>query len=456
MSRVAVVSPRTRTRAALVELARAGCVELVGSLPPPEGEEAEALRRLNRLNGDNGASPVLLARPVDAAALEQAGEPGPLAGEVELKRRAHLCVDHGSFSAWVGWAPSAELEPLNERLAGVGAAVVELPRPPLVDPPTLLQPVAVERPFRPLVQTYGTARYRDLDPTPFTVISFIVMFGMMFGDVGHGLVLMALALLLRTRRHGRLAQLQHFWVIVFAAGVAGACFGVLYGEAFGPTGLVPTLWLDPIEQPVPLLLVAVTVGAVLLFVSYLLGIVNRWRESGPAGAVLAQYGVAGLAVFVGGLIFFGGYYWDLIGVEVVGGVVAVIGAALLGLGLQLEAGRGPAAVTQAGIGLLDALVRLASNLISFTRLAAFGLMHAALGLVVFEAAQALWGGVAGVIAAVVVFFAGNLIAFALEALVTGVQALRLEYYELYSRIFSGEGQPFNPWSMPVLTPEEES
>ena len=60
------------------------------------------------------------------------------------------------------------------------------------------------------------------------------------------------------------------------------------------------------------------------------------------------------------------------------------------------------------------------------------------------------------IAAVVVFVLGNLVAFALEALVTGVQALRLEYYELYSRIFSGEGHPFAPWSMPVLSPEEES
>ena len=62
----------------------------------------------------------------------------------------------------------------------------------------------------------------------------------------------------------------------------------------------------------------------------------------------------------------------------------------------------------------------------------------------FEAAQALWGGVAGVIAAVVVFVAGNAVAFALEALVTGVQALRLEYYELFSRIFAGEGHAFAP------------
>jgi V/A-type H+-transporting ATPase subunit I len=81
-------------------------------------------------------------------------------------------------------------------------------------------------------------------------------------------------------------------------------------------------------------------------------------------------------------------------------------------------------------------------------------MHAALGLVVFDATSSLWGGAAGSAAAVLVFVVGNTLAFALEALVTGVQALRLEYYELYSRIFSGEGHAFAPWSMPVRSPEE--
>jgi V/A-type H+-transporting ATPase subunit I len=76
--------------------------------------------------------------------------------------------------------------------------------------------------------------------------------------------------------------------------------------------------------------------------------------------------------------------------------------------------------------------------------------------VVFDAARALWGSAAGGLAAAVVFVLGNLVAFALEALVTGVQALRLEYYELYSHIFSGEGHAFAPWSMPVLSIEEES
>jgi V/A-type H+-transporting ATPase subunit I len=456
MSRVAVVCPRLQTRDVLVELARAGCVELVGNLPPAEGDEAEALRRLEHAAAAPAAPPALLSSQPEVAALERDARRDLLAGEVELERRARLAVPHGSFAAWVGWAPSAALPGFDERLGPLGAAVVELPRPAWVEPPTLLRPAPLEGLFRPLVEVYGTVRYRDVNPTAFTAVSFVVMFGMMFGDVGHGLVLALLALWLRRRRHGRLAAFRPLWAIPFAAGLAGSGFGLLYGEAFGPTGLVPRWWLDPLDRPVPLLLVALAVGALLLVVSYLLGIVNRWRESGLGEALLDQSGVAGLTVFVGAGIFAGGLYWHRLSVEIVGGALGGVGLALLGLGLALEAGGGAAGLTQAGIEVIDAVIRLASNVISFTRLAAFGLMHAALGAVVFQAAQALWGGLAGGVAAAAVFVLGNVVAFSLELLVTGVQALRLEYYELFSRIFSGEGHAFAPWSLPVVSLKEDS
>jgi V/A-type H+-transporting ATPase subunit I len=280
------------------------------------------------------------------------------------------------------------------------------------------------------------------------------MFGMMFGDVGHGLMLVLIALVLRRWSGRRFAGVRHLWPIVLAAGLSAMVFGLLYGEAFGPTGLLPTLWLDPLDEPIKLLVAALGVGAVLLVVSYVLGIVNRWRRGGLREALFAQFGVAGLLVFVGGLVVVGGVYESLPAVTVVGGIVAAVGLVLLALGLVLDAGRGAAAVTQATVEFVDAVIRLASNLVSFTRLAAFGLMHAAIGAIVFAGATALWGGVAGSIAAALVFVGGNLLAFALEALVTGVQALRLEYYELYSRIFTGEGHPFSPWRMTVLQEEE--
>ena len=128
--------------------------------------------------------------------------------------------------------------------------------------------------------------------------------------------------------------------------------------------------------------------------------------------------------------------------------------AVLGAGFHAEAGRGATAVTQATVEIVDAGVRVVANVISFTRLAAFGLMHAALAAVVWDATVALWGEAAASVLAVLVFVLGNALTFALEALVAGVQALRLEYYELFSRIFAGEGRTFSPWHIPLDTPKE--
>ena len=107
------------------------------------------------------------------------------------------------------------------------------------------------------------------------------------------------------------------------------------------------------------------------------------------------------------------------------------------------------------VELFDTVLRLFSNLVSFARLAAFGLTHAALGLVIWNATTSLWNG-AWAVLAVIVFVIGNAVAFALEALVAGVQALRLEYYELFSRVFVAEGRPFRPWQVPFDPVEEMS
>lgn len=455
MSRVGIVAPRARLREALVELADAGIVELIGSVPPPQGEEVEALRRVERLSLRAGpARPRLAPESPDVVELERRGDRELLAGEVELARRADAAVRHGSFAGYVGWVPETELGALSARLAPVGAALAELPKPVWADPPTLLRSVRLARPFRPLVETYGATRYEDIDPTPFAAFAFVLMFGMMFGDVGQGLVLVLLGLFLR-RTRSRLSSLQSAWPLVVACGASGAFFGLLYGEFFGPTGVVPTLWLDPLEEPLRLLVAAVAVGAVLIACSYAIGTVNRWRERGPAAALVAPSGFAGIAVFLGGALALAGFVRSVDWLAVAGVALVGAGVVLLGLGFFLEAGRGPAAVAQASVEVVDAVVRVVANAVSFARLAAFGLMHGALTAIVYDGSVALWGG-AFTLAAIVLFVAGNAAAFVLEALVAGVQALRLEYYELFSRIFAGEGRRFSPWSIPLATTEEES
>jgi V/A-type H+-transporting ATPase subunit I len=455
MSRVAIVAPRARLREALVELAGAGVVDLVGAVPPPQGEEIEALRRVERLSLRAGpARPCLAPEPPDVAELERRCERELLAGEVELARRADAAVRHGSFAGYVGWVPESELDTLAARLAPAGAALVELPKPVWANPPTLLRSVRLARPFRPLVETYGAARYEDIDPTPFAAVAFVLMFGMMFGDAGQGLVLAILGLALR-RAHGRFTAFQSAWPLVVACGISGTFFGLLYGQFFGPTGVVPTLWFDPLDDPLRLLGAALVVGAVLLAVSYAIGSVNRWRERGPAAALVAPSGLAGSAVFLGGALTLAGVAKNLEWLAVAGAALIAVGVVLLGIGFFVEAGRGAAGAAQATVEVVDAVVRVAANAVSFARLAAFGLMHGALTAVVYDGAAALWSG-ALVLLAAALFVVGNAATFALEALVAGVQALRLEYYELFSRIFAGEGRPFSPWSIPLVTREEES
>jgi V/A-type H+-transporting ATPase subunit I len=452
MARVALIAPQARLRAMLVTVADSGSVQLVGALPAAHGSAAEALRRLQHTRGEGGAAaPRLVREPVGSSELEREHEESLLAGEVELDRRARASLSHAGFAVLIGWVPSEGLKALSERLAEVGAAAVELPRPPLVEPPTLLRPRGAAAGFRSLVDTYGAVRYADLDPTPFAAVAFLVMFGMMFGDVGHGLALVALGLALRRSRSARLRGLRRMWPFAVGGGLVAACFGLLYGEAFGPTGIVPTLWLDPLDEPGRLLAVGVIVGALLLAVSYALGIVNRWRESGPGAALRSPSGIAGLAVFAGGGLFALGVLASAPLAVIAGAVIVLVAAVLLFAGFLAEAGMSGAGVAQALIEALDAVVRVGANLISFTRLAAFGLMHAALGLVVLDGARSLWSvGLVGKVSAVLVFALGTALAFALEALVAAVQAMRLAYYELFSRVFAGQGEPFTPWRIPVL------
>ena len=101
--------------------------------------------------------------------------------------------------------------------------------------------------------------------------------------------------------------------------------------------------------------------------------------------------------------------------------------------------------------MFDTVLRLGSNVVSFTRLAAFGLTHAVITGVVWDGTVNLWNRTTAITmaGAALLFVAGNLVAFALGVMVGAIQALRLEYYEMFSRLFAGEGRPFKPWHLPV-------
>ena len=245
----------------------------------------------------------------------------------------------------------------------------------------------MRRSFTPLVETYGTVPYADVDVSALAGIAYVLMFGMMFGDAGHGALLVVLGFLLRT---GRPACLPGSGKAGHSSSgrMAAIVFGLLYGDFFGPTGVVPVLWLAPLDEPITLMAVALGVGAALLAGAQIIGTINRWREGGWPLALSASSGIAGAALLAGlGLIALGAI-GSLGWLIMAGALVIAGGVALAYIGFLATAGGG-GGITQASVEVFDAVMRVGTNLVSFTRLAAFGLTHAALGMIVWDGTAAL-------------------------------------------------------------------
>ena len=309
----------------------------------------------------------------------------------------------------------------------------------------------MHRALTPLVQTYGTVPYADLDPTWLAWASYVLMFGIMFGDAGQGLLLVGVAVALRAGWPRWARRFRAAWPFVGGAGVAATVFGLLYGECFGPTGLVPAIWISPLGQPVTLLLAAAGIGAILLAGAYALGTVNRWREGGWPSVLYAPSGIAGSCLFLGAAVLAGGWYIHQGWLLAAGGAAAVAGLALAAVGFLAAGGR-RGHRRGAGVGgtrrpgrparLQRRVVHPAGGVRSHPR----GARPAGLGghPGAVAARRACWPSPGSL-----VFAAGTALAFSLEALVAAIQALRLEYYELFSRVFVAQGRPFRPWHVPT-------
>jgi V/A-type H+-transporting ATPase subunit I len=463
MSRIAVVAQAEQLRSVLVALADAGVVELERLDDARSDPASAALERTHRQlqtaspSGRDASPGRTTAESAGLSSPEGANALAEQLGEAALEQVEDSAVRHNDVAALVGWSPTASTARLSERLAPLGGAVVVLPAPRGIDPPTLVDAAGATGAFQPLVDTYATVPYSDLNPSAFAGVAYVVMFGMMFGDVGHGALLMLAGLLLAFRCPKALVRVRHLAPFVIGAGLASTAFGFAYGEMFGPTHIVPTLWMAPLDHATTLLAVAVAAGAGLIAIAYGFGTVNRWRERGAAAALVATSGGAGVALYAGFGVVGLGWYKHAPGALLGGAFLAAAGLILSFVGCYSETSGGAGGAGQAAIELLDVILRIGTNTVSFARLAAFGLTHAALGEIVWSATDGLaHRGPALWFAAGAVFLVGNALTFALEGLVAGVQALRLEYYELFSRIFVTEGRPFRPWHLPPTSTKETS
>lgn len=346
----------------------------------------------------------------------------------------------------IGWIPQNDLKAMMQLLDKDDRVIYIQEEPDLISasqPPTELNNNRIFRPFEALVRMYGLPSYNEIDPTAFVAITYFIMFGLMFGDVGQGLVLLAGGFLLM-----RLGVA--LGGVIIGAGLSSALFGLLYGSVFGFEEWLPHLWLKPMENINTMLITGIAVGGLLITCAMVLNITNGIKSRNLAQIFFDRNGVAGF-LFYWGAIVLAVYFvrtGELLipaGLTILFFIIPVAAMFfkeplenLLHKRSFLPREKGMFFV-QTVFEMLDMLLSFVSNTISFIRLSAFALNHAGLFMAVFILSEMAKGA-----GQVVVIIIGNILIIGLEGLIVGIQALRLEYYELFSRFFQGGGKPYRP------------
>ena len=336
-----------------------------------------------------------------------------------------------------GWIPADQVQSLTEALS----AELEHPfvlniRKPLPEEhgqvPSLLRHARPLSPFVALVKNYGVPRYGEIDPTWLFTLSFILMFGMMFGDIGHGFVFVLIGIALRRR-----------WPAVMpfmaAAGFSSMLFGLLYSSVFGYEELFPPLWMAPLHDPLLMLKVGLYWGIGFIYLASLLRIYNSVTEGQIGRALFDNKGVAGLLLYSGGI--FAGFRWlgeGVFGLTETLALLIPLSVIMLYKWRRMDSPFGERALVVSVEGF-ESIMNYLANTLSFLRVAAFSLNHVALAVAVFTLANMM--DATGHWITVVL---GNLFIIVVEGAIVTIQVLRLEYYELFSRFFSGDGRRFKP------------
>ena len=366
--------------------------------------------------------------------------------------------DSHSFYLLCGWMPERQAESFAEDIKDDERVFFTLEKDEKKlgsKPPTKLIHKGLLKPFELYTKMYGLPAYNELDPTPLLALTYSVFFGFMFGDLGQGALLFLGGLLLYRLKGISLAG------IISLCGVFSMIFGVMFGSVFGFEDVMEALWLRPQEAMTELpvignlntvFAVAVLLGMIMIIFTMILNIINAIKSGDKGRLLFDTNGVAGLVFYaslVAAIVSFMSGKPHISGVFLA--VLLIVPLAVMFFKEPLEnAMEGKKELIEGGVGmfitqgffeLFEVMLSFFSNTLSFVRIGAFAVSHAAMMGVVMMLAGAENGGDINVIAVIL----GNLFVCGLEGLIVGIQVLRLEYYELFSRFYRGTGRAFVPY-----------
>lgn len=374
-----------------------------------------------------------------------------------MQRVYDVCKGRGEVSGMYvlsGWIPAdtfAAIQKTVEEEAPMTTVMIEETKDISysgIRIPTLLQNNPLFRAFQDIVSMYSLPSYGEIDPSPIVAISFILFFGFMFGDIGHGLMIFLGAMFMVKRGMMK----RSFGQVIKSAAVSSMVFGVLYGSIFGMEGIIPALWLSPMHDTNKLLVIAICLGVFMISLGLVLNMIKQYRARDFGRLLFDGQGLAGLML-----------YWTmaaLAAIYMTGTKIPEVAADIMwaGIGVMMllmifrdilaryllhQKDEGESVVLNL-FEIMHHLMSFVSNTASFVRLAAFALNHVGLSMAVIMLSEMVHSLPGGIVMKGIILVIGNIVIVCLEGLIVFIQTLRLEYYEFFGKFYKGGGSEFKP------------
>lgn len=371
----------------------------------------------------------------------------------DLRRMAAV---KGSHFFCVGWVPAAEVEEIAGKARAIKDLRVTVDGPEAagkMTPPTKLKNPWWSRPFEFFVEMYGLPAYGETDVTGFVALTFTVLFGMMFGDVGQGIVLALFSTFMWKVKHNDLFHLM------IPCGISSTIFGLVYGSFFGYEDALDPLYhaigmagkpVSVMDSITGILMVAVYIGIILVLAAMAMNMYTHARHKEWGEFIFSPNGLVGVITYLCGVDLASAYMGAFTFMPQVVAVIGMVAGLVLLLFAELlapmvegkpwkPAGGMGNYLMQSVFELLETVLSYLSNTISFLRVGAFVIVHASMMMVVFT--------LAGTPNNLLVVILGNIVVICLEALLSAIQGIRLEFYEMFSRCYKGGGRKFTAFNI---------
>ena len=404
----------------------------------------------------------------------------------KIYQGVYQTIQHGeSITLFEGWILTKKVNALVKQLKdalGEHFSFVSYDADELEDVKngTLKVPVQLEnikplKPFESLIYTYGIPSYKSFDPTILFTLSFLLFFGIMFGDMGQGVVIFIVGLFV-----ARFTKLKDLGYVIACSGIMAVIFGFLYGSFFcfehhEIEGLfMPLYSFFGFDTPyilfvsqsniMQVFLIVIFLGMSINLTGMLLNIINGIVKKRLVSVLFAANGLAGFMLLFSGAIFALSFalpgFFDInftLTPVMMYTIFAVIGISMIFIFFKdplVNIIKHHKPVFHGGIvmglffcfvELFEAVLTTISNNLSFIRLGAFALSHAILSSTILLFVEMAGGPKS--IGGIIVLIFGNAIIIGLEGMIVMIQTIRLEYYEFFSKFFNEFGKQFIPFKI---------